>query len=158
MGTGKPACKRRTSELSIAMDGLADRAATALGLEPDAVRLQVATRCEINRVKRSGCIERICAVANAYKHSGPLNRKHPITSESDVLATGAGYGIDAFGTGKSSGVEVLVKQKDGTIRKMLADVPFAVAGWLKFLADHNTPLPSPEICVCGMTVTPVSPP
>jgi len=37
----------------------------------------------------------------------PLNAKHPITSESDVLATGAGFGIDGYGVGKFSGVEVL---------------------------------------------------
>ena len=105
--------KRRAAEVAIAIDGLADRAAAALGLTPEDVRKQVARRCVIGGATRPGSIERVCAVANAYKHSGPLHTRHPITSESDVLATGAGYGIDAFGVGKFSGVEVLVNQKDG---------------------------------------------
>jgi hypothetical protein len=29
-------------------------------------------------------------VANAYKHAGPLRDKHPIASDSDILAAGAG--------------------------------------------------------------------
>src|SRR5215467_10946964 len=105
--------KRRAAEVAIAIDGLADRAAAALGLTPEDVRKQVARRCVIGGATRPGSIERVCAVANAYKHPGPLHTRHPITSESDVLATGAGYGIDAFGVGKFSGGEVLVNQKDG---------------------------------------------
>ena len=132
--------KRRAAEVAIAIDGLADRAASALGLTPEIVRRQVGGYCSIDGVKRDGCIERVCAVANAYKHSGPLNAKHPISSESDVLATGAGYGIDGYGVGKYSGVEVLMNQKDGTVRKFLGDVPWAIAGWFQFLAGQGVAL------------------
>src|SRR5258708_38090339 len=120
--------RRRAAEVAIAIDGLADRAALALDLKPDQVRTDVTSRSTIDDIARSGCIERICAVANAYKHSGPLRAKHPINSESDVLATGVGYGIDAFSVGKFSGVEVLVNQKDGSVRKFLGDVPWSIAG------------------------------
>jgi hypothetical protein len=144
--------KRRAAEVAIAIDGLADRAASVLGLAAEQVRQQVASRCIVGDVKRDGCIERVCAVANAYKHSGPLNAKHPITSESDVLATGAGFGIDGFRVGKFSGIEVLVNQKDGTVRKFLGDVPWSIAGWFNFLADQATRLPSEEFLVCGLVV------
>jgi hypothetical protein len=144
--------KRRAAEVSLAIDGLADRAAAVLAVVPDTVRSRVVPFCEIDGVKRDGCIERICAIANAYKHSGPLNAKHPINSESDILATGAGYGIDAFGSGKFSGVEVLVNQRDGTTRKVLADVPYSIAGWFRFLAGLGVSLPPEENHVCGMLV------
>jgi hypothetical protein len=144
--------KRRAAEVAIAIDGLADRAASALGLTPDEVRTQVGHRCVIGGIRRLGCVDRVCAVANAYKHAGPLRAKHPIDSEADVLATGAGYGIDGYGIGKFSGVEVLVNQKDGTTRKFLGDVPWSIAGWFGFLADHGAPAPTPGCIVCGLQV------
>jgi hypothetical protein len=144
--------KRRAAEVAIAIDGLADRAAVALSLTPEQVRKQVASCCVINGAARPGSIERVCAVANAYKHAGQLKAKHPITSESDVLATGAGYGVDAFEAGKFSGVEVVVNQKDGTVRKLLADVPWSIAGWFRFLADHGAALPPEEQVVCNLVV------
>lgn len=144
--------KRRAAEVAIAIDGLADRAASALGLSPDQVRQQVDPRCVLGTAHRAGCIDRVCAVANAYKHAGPLRAKHPITSESDVLATGAGFGLDAFGVGKFSGVEVMVNQRDGTVRKFLADVPWAVAGWFRFLADHGATIPATDYVVCNFRV------
>jgi hypothetical protein len=144
--------KRRAAEVAIAIDGLADRAASVLGLTPDEVRVQVTGRCLIGGVGRPGCVDRVCAVANAYKHAGPLRAKHPITSESDVLATGAGYGIDAYGVGKFGGVEVLVNQKDGTVKKFLADVPWSMAGWFQFLADKGASIPSSDYIVCGLQV------
>jgi len=150
--------KRRAAEVAIAIDGLADRAAPALGLTPDEVRRKVGQRCILDTAHRPGCIDRVCAVANAYKHAGPLRTKHPITSESDVLATGAGYGVDAFGAGKFSGVEVLVNQKDGTVRKFLADVPWAVAGWFRFLADHGAAIPSEDYVLCSLRVHSDAPP
>jgi hypothetical protein len=148
--------KRRAAEVAIAIDSLADRAASALGLTPDEVRTQVAHRCVIDGTTRPGCIDRVCAVANAYKHAGPLRAKYPINSESDVLATGAGYGIDGYGVGKFSGVEVLVNQKDGTTRKFLGDVPWSIAGWFRFLADHGSPAPATGCIVCGLEVNPGS--
>ncbi len=144
--------KRRAAEVAIAIDGLADRAASELGLTPDDVRSQIASLCVINGTARPGSIERVCAVANAYKHAGPLRAKHPINSESDVLATGAGYGLDAFGVGKFSGVEVLITEKDGTVRKFLADVPWAIAGWFQFLAARGARLPAVSYQVCGLQV------
>ena len=144
--------KRRAAEAAIAIDGLADRAAMELGLTPDDVRNQVSALCIINGAPRSGSIERVCAIANAYKHAGPLRAKHPITSESDVLATGAGFGLDAWGVGKYSGIEVLVNQKDGTVRKFLADVPWSIAGWFQFLANRGASLPAESYKVCGLQV------
>jgi hypothetical protein len=94
----------------------------------------------------------VCAVANAYKHAGPLRGKHPIASEADILATGAGYGIDGYGIGKFGGVEVLVTERDGTVRKFLGDVPWAVAGWFQFLAAQGAVLPRDEYRVCGLCV------
>jgi hypothetical protein len=144
--------KRCAAEVAIAIDGLADRAASALSLTADEVRAQVAHRCVISGATRPGCIDRVCAVANAYKHAGPLRPKHPINSESDVLATGAGYGIDGYGVGKYSGVEVLVNQKDGTTCKFLGDVPWSISGWFRFLADHGAPATTTNYIVCGLEV------
>jgi hypothetical protein len=144
--------RRRAAEVAIAIDGLVDRAASALSLTPDEVRAQVAHGCVIGGTARPGCIDRVCAVANAYKHAGPLRAKHPINSESDVLTTGAGYGIDGHGIGKLSGVEVLVNQKDGTTRKFLGDLPWSIAGWFRFLADHGAPIPATGCIVCGLEV------
>jgi hypothetical protein len=147
--SGPSAARRRLRSQSIASR---TGRASALGLTPDEVRAQVAYRCVIGDIARPGCIDRVCAVANAYKHAGPLRAKHPIDSESDVLATGAGYGIDGYGIGKFSGVEVLVNQKDGTTRKFLGDVPWSIAGWVRFLADHGAPAPATGCIVCGLEV------
>lgn len=144
--------KRRAAEVAVAIDGLADRAASALSITPGEVRAQVAHRCVIGAIARGRCIDRVCAVANAYKHAGPLRAKHPIDSDSDVLAAGAGYGIDCYGVGKWSGVEVLVNQKDGTTHKFLADVPWSIAGWFRFLADHGATAPATSYIVCGLEV------
>lgn len=58
--------KRRAAEVVIAIDGLADRAASTLELAPDNVRKQVAQCCVIGGAQGQGCIERVWAVANAY--------------------------------------------------------------------------------------------
>lgn len=121
------------------------------------MRTRVGQRCILGTAHRAGCIDRVCAVANAYKHAGPLRAKHPIASESDVLATGAGYGIDAFGVGKYSGVEVLVSQRDGTTRKFLADVPWSIAGWFQFLADQGAAIPAQDYIVCNLRVRAAAP-
>jgi hypothetical protein len=57
-----------------------------------------------------------------------------------------------------SGVEVLVNQKDGTIRKFLADVPWSVAGWFRFLADHGAAIPAEDYVVCNLRVHAGAPP
>ena len=149
--------KRRAAEVAVAIDGLADRAANDLGITPDNVRNAVAPYCTINSVARPGSIERVCAVANAYKHAGPLRGNHPVASESDILATGAGYGIDGYGIGKFGGVEVLVTERDGTVRKFLGDVPWAIAGWFRFLAAQGATLPPDEYRVCGLVINAADP-
>jgi hypothetical protein len=78
----------------------------------------------------------------------------PIASESNILATGAGYGIDGYGVGKFGGVEVLVTERDGTVRKFLGDVPWAIAGWFQFLAAQGAAVPPDEYRVCGLCVKP----
>jgi hypothetical protein len=144
--------KRRAAEVAVAIDGLADRAANGLGIKPDEVRNSVAPYCTIDGVARPGAIDRVCAVANAYKHAGPLRDKHPVASESDVLTSAAGYGIDGYGIGKFGGVEVLMTERNGTTRKFLGDVPWAIAGWFQFLAAQGTALPPDEYRVCGLCV------
>jgi hypothetical protein len=146
--------KRRAAEVAVAIDGLTDRAANDLGTTPENVRNAVVPYCTIGGVARPGSIERVCAVANAYKHAGPLRGKHPIASESNILATGAGYGIDGYGVGKFGGVEVLVTERDGTVRKFLGDVPWAIAGWFQFLAAQGAAVPPDEYRVCGICVKP----
>jgi hypothetical protein len=144
--------RRRAAEIAIAIDGLADRAANDLGITPDNIRNSVASYCTIDGLARPGSIERVCAVANAYKHGGPLRGKHPVASELDILATGAGYGIDGYSIGKFGGVEVLVTERDGTVRKLLGDVPWAIAGWFQFLAAQGAALPPDDYRVCGLCV------
>jgi hypothetical protein len=149
--------KRHAAEVAVAIDGLADRAANDLGITPDNMRNAVAPYCTIDGVARPGSIERVCAVANAYKHAGPLRGKHPVASESDILATGAGYGIDGYGIGKFGGVEVLVTERDGTVRKFLGDVPWTIAGWFQFLLAQGAALPGHEYRICGLCVKAADP-
>jgi len=88
-------------------------------------------------------LKRVCAVANAYKHSGPLNAKHPITSESDgVWATGAGFSIDGYGVGKFSGGRSSCEPESGARAKILGDVPWSIAGWFKFLGRSGRCAPA----------------
>ena len=145
--------KRRAADVAVAIDGLADRAAAALGITPNAIRAQVSALCAIETNLREECIDRVCAVANAYKHDDLRDPKHPIRSDDDVLVVGAGYGIDGHGLGKFSGIEVMVHQTNGEQRKVLADVPYSIAGWIAFFKQHGTNLPSGEIYVCGMCVS-----
>jgi hypothetical protein len=145
--------KRRAAEVAIAIDGLADRAATALGTTPNEIREDVALLCSVMGVLRQGCIDRVCAVANAYKHDGLTDKKHPIRSDADVLVVGLGYGLDGYGMGKFNGVEVMVRQTNGEQRKFLADVPYAIAGWFQFLRQHGAALPSLRYTVCGLVVS-----
>ena len=144
--------KRRAAEVAVAIDGLPDRAAQHLRTTSDEIRKAVSLCCVINGTARAGSIERVCAVANAYKHVGPLWTKHPIKSEDDILCTGAGYSVDSVGIGKNGGVEVLTIERDGTLRKFLGDVPWAIAAWFNFLGQHGAELPKAEVHVCGVCV------
>jgi hypothetical protein len=70
--------------------------------------------------------------------SASVPHKHPVASESDILATGAGYGIGGYGIGKFGGVEVLVTERNGTVRKFLGDVPWAISGfWIPCGAGYG---------------------
>jgi hypothetical protein len=143
--------KRRASEVAVAIDGLADRAATALGSSTNKIRKQVAVLSSIDGSVRHGCVDRVCAVANAYKHDVLDDKKHPIRSAGDVLVVGA-FGIDGYGMGKFAGIGVLVKQSNGKQRKFLADVPYTIAGWYAFLRQQGASLPNDTITICGLRV------
>lgn len=146
--------KRLAANAAVAIDGLADRAGRALQLAPNAVRQQVGPLCSLGTSQRAGCIERVRAVADAYKHDELNNPQHPITSNDDVLVVAPGYGIDGFGVGKFGGVEVCVDQDSGELRKFLGDVPAAVRGWLQFLSNNGAAVPTGEITVCNVKVWP----
>src|SRR5262245_9481794 len=138
--------KRRATEVAIEIDGLADRAARALGLTADIVRSQVGQMSAIRGVPRDRCVDRVRAVAYAYRH--------PMRFSRDILVVGPGFGIDSYGMGKFSGLEVMVYQEGDTKRKFLADVPHSIAGWFTFLRSHSANLPTSRIIVCGIGVHP----
>ncbi len=144
--------KRRAAQIAIAIDGLADRASKELGISKNQVRRQVAALCEIHGTKRDGCHDRVRAVANAYKHHDLHDKSLPILSNDDVLAAGLGYGLDGYGVGKFSGVEILVNEKNGERRKFLGDVPWAIAGWFRFLRNHGATFPASRYYACGLRV------
>ena len=146
--------KRLAANVAVAIDGLADRAGNALQLAPNAVRQQVGPLCSLGTSPRAGCIERVRAVADAYKHDELTNSQHPITSNDDVLVVAPGYGIDGYGDGKFGGVEMCVDQDTGELRKFLGDVPAAVRGWLRFLSHNGAAVPPGEITVCHVKVWP----
>jgi hypothetical protein len=77
-----------------------------------------------------------------------------LTSFGDILAVGAGYGVDGYGIGKFSGVEVILHLADGTQRKFLGDLPYSIAGWFEFLKANGAVLPSDPIKVCNLPVYP----
>ena len=142
--------KRRAAELAIAIDGLTDRCAGALGLSKTSVRASVAGYCS----SRHDCIERVRGVANAYKHANLTDPTLPITSENDVLVVALGYGVEGYGVGKFDGYEVVVRDKAGEPWKFLGDAPAAISGWFRFLQSQGAMLPSSPIKVCGIDVHP----
>ena len=144
--------KRRAAEVAIAIDGLADRAAKELGVKRKSVLAEVSLLCAIDGNLRDGCIDRVRAIANAYKHCELDDTTLPIKSEKNVLVVGAGFGIDGYGLGKFGGIEVIVHQNNGDQRKFLADVPYAIAGWIKFLEQRGERIPPLEIRICGLRV------
>jgi hypothetical protein len=142
--------KRRAAELAIATDGLADRCTKELRISKTAIRKAVDRRC----VPRSDAFQRVRGVANAYKHADLSDPTLPITSEKDVLIVTLGYGIEAYGAGKFSGPEVIVRDKTGTLWKFLADAPAAADAWFKFLGSRGATLPAGRYKVCGLQVYP----
>ncbi len=56
--------------------------------------------------------------------------------------------------GKYEGVEVLVRERGGDIRKFLGDAPAAILAWFRFLAAHGAVLPAGPFLVCGLQAHP----
>lgn len=148
--------KRRAAELAIALDGMPERCILDIGQSRSHILTQIGMRCVWpgTNFLRSGCIERIRGVANAYKHENLSDPTLPIGSSSDVLVVALGYGLDGFGVGKFSGVEVLVREKSATSWKFLGDAPTAIAAWFHFLNSNGAALPSGPFSVCGLHVYP----
>jgi hypothetical protein len=146
--------KRLAANVAVALDGLADRAAKELNLAIDMVRNQVQPLCRLGTSERLGCIMRVRAVADAYKHDQLTNPAHAITSNDDILIVAPGYGIDGYGVGKFGGVELVVDQHNGDRRKFLGDVPAAVRGWLSYMALNGVSILAAEITVCNVKVWP----
>jgi hypothetical protein len=146
---------RQAANLAIAIDGLPERCTAEIGRSKTQVRTDIAALClwPGSQYLREGCIERIQGVANAYKHD-TLRASHPIASLNDVLAVTLGYGLDAYGVGKFSGIEVVVKDKSGQQWKFLGDAPVAIGAWVKFLSAHRATLPPGHVDVCGLRLTP----
>ncbi len=148
--------KRRAAELAIALDGLADRFKTVSGLSLTKIRNDIDASCYWpgSSSLRAGAYARVRGVAQAYKHADLNDPSLPITSDSDVLVVALGYGLDGYGVGKFSGVEVLVRDKSGTVWKFLGDVPCVFSAWFKFLAANGTILSDEAFEVCGLQVHP----
>ena len=145
------AAKRRAMELAIAIDGLADRAALELGTPKKDVRSNVQALCAYaSGSVRDGCLDRVRAVAVAYRHDNVDDPSLPIKSEDDILSLGLGYGLDGYGVGKFSGVEVLVRETNGPTYKFAGDAPIAIAGWLRYLAANGVPVTAAPERICGL--------
>lgn len=140
---------RRACEVAVAIDALTDRAAAETGMSAAAARAAVAILSS-----REGALERVSGAANAYKHGSLTATRHPITSYGDILAVGTGYGVDGFGVGKMSGVEVILTLTNGTQRKFLGDVPLAIRAWLQFLDSQGATIPVASLIVCNVHVWP----
>jgi len=145
---------RRACEVAVAIDALIDRAALELNIRIPDMRARIDPLCAIETYLRDGAIVRVSGAANAYKHGNLDANRHPISSDGDVLATSAGYGIDGYGLGKYAGIEVILTLKGGEQRKFIPDVQYAIAGWLRLLKIEGTPLPAAPIMVLGVDVYP----
>jgi hypothetical protein len=147
--------KRHAANLAIAIDGLTDRCAPALGLSLSQVRDAIPKFCVWpgTELARPGCIERVRAIANAYKHA-ILRPEHPISSERAILVVGSTYGIDCFGVGKFGGVEVIVTERSGEQWKFLGDAPVAIVAWFRFLRERGALLPDGPFQALGLQVHP----
>jgi hypothetical protein len=148
--------KRKAAELAIAIDGLSDRASRESVISIDTVRSAVSALCfwPDGGGLRPEAFERMNGVANAYKHMYLDKPTHVIQSFDDVLTVGAGYGVDGYGVGKYGGVEVLVRDKSGTIWKFLGDAPVVISAWFSYLRSNGATLPSVPIYAFGIQVHP----
>jgi hypothetical protein len=148
--------KRRASELAIAIDGLTDRTSVEMRLSKAEIRRRVTNLClwPGSLTPRLESLERIRGVACAYRHANLTDPTLPISSEADVLVVGLGYGLDGFGVGKFSGVEVIVREKPGASWKFLGNAPVAVAAWFRFLSREGAVLPSGPHQMCNLQIHP----
>ena len=148
--------KRCAANLAIAIDGLTDRSTDDLGFLKTRIRKEVSNLCcwPATGAPRSGAINRVRAVADAYRHGNLNNLTLPISSDEDVLVVGLGWGLDSWGVGKYSGVEVLICEKCGDRYKFLADAPVAVAAWFRYVGAHGAALPKGPYHCCGLQVHP----
>lgn len=146
------AVKRKAAELAIAIEGLVDRAKKDLGRSKKQVRAALEGHAKAPRFsgERPGALERVRAVADAYKHWDLDMPDHPIRSQLEVLLVGSGYGTDGYGVGKPGDPEVLIQTTDG-IRKFLGDAPVAIDAWAQLLAANGSPIPTP-VTVCGIEI------
>jgi hypothetical protein len=148
--------KRKAAELAIAIDGLSDRAQSELGGTLTQIRQTVGDLCvwPTNGTLRDGSLERVRGVASAYKHGDLSDPRLPISSDADVLVVGLGFGLDGYGVGKFSGVEVIVHDNTGKSWKFEGDAPVAVAAWFRFLAVQGATLPIDRYEVLNVRVHP----
>jgi hypothetical protein len=146
--------RRKAAELAVAIDGLSDRASLESKNAIDKVRGEVSALCfwPGSNIVRREAFERVHSVANAYKHSKLNKATHVINSFDDVLTVGLGFGLDGFGVGKFSGVEVLVRDKAGTSWKFLGDAPTVICAWFRYLGNAGTVLPNGTHYACGIQV------
>lgn len=145
---------RRACEVAVAIDSLVDRAHIETGQPMATIRSSVDKLCVIGSYHRQDALARVSAAANTYKHLHLTNPRHPISSFGNVLAVGAGFGVDGYGIGKFSGVEVILTQNNGLQRKFLGDVPYSIRGWLSYLNANGANLPNASITVCQVQVWP----
>lgn len=137
---------RMAANASIAIDGLSDRIMEEQGVSKRDLRKILEPLCQYPSGEvRDGALERVRAVANAYKHAELDDPTLPITSDADIITVGLGWGLDAYGIGKMGGVEVIVCQTDGVKFKFLGDIPCVLRGWATYLRTHGTTLPTDPI-------------
>jgi hypothetical protein len=148
--------KRKAAELAVAIDGMSDRAGLETKCTVENIRSALSALCfwPGSKIARQDAFLRVHSVANAYKHSKLARPKHAINSFEDVLVVGLGFGLDAYGVGKYGGVEVLIRDKSGTLWKFLGDAPTAVCAWFRFLRNAGAVLPTETHRVCGVKVHP----
>lgn len=149
--------KRHAANVAIAIDGMTDRCVGELGLSKESVRKAVSALCVFpgTEFSRTGAIERIRGVANAYKHENLRDATLPITSDRDILVVGTAYGVEAYGAGKWGGCpEVIVHDKAGEQWKFLADAPAAINAWMRFLKTYGATLPDVSYRVGGFQLRP----
>lgn len=138
IATAKVTAWRKAAEVSVAIDGLTDRAHRETGATKTAIRTAVATLCTYNGGPvRDGSFDRVRGAANAYKHQTLNDATLPITSDADILTVGLGYGLDGWGVGKMGGTEVIIRQTDGRKFKFLGDVPAVLRGWAAYIVAQG---------------------